>query len=208
MRPEDETLIRNAALDLALNTDTSRLTCANVAERAGVPLEAVQEFCRSDEALIGFMLSPLTADLDNRLRLMPIHSSPTIDQRHDVLDAVLDAGLEHPAQVALIVRIRTNPHMSIDHRRADRFSYQAGVRLLGTEYDSDPDVMTRVNLITDLLCLTIANQRVDFADKRQRNVILDSALAALSPAPRPPDPSGHPDRRRWTDPGTQSDPQT
>lgn len=211
MRAEDEENIRNAALDLALNTDTSQLTCEGVAARAGVPVETLKDFCHSNESLLRFILDPLTTDLDNRLRLLPIHQAPTYNQRRQVLAAMLDAGINHPRQAALIIRIRTNPNIVVDHRHADRFSYQAGVRLLGTEYDTDPDAMTRVNLTTDLLCLAMCSGRHDLTSAHEREVLIASALAALSPAAPPPDRSGTPERRRWTDSGAtdpRTDPQT
>lgn len=193
-----EEAVRDAVLDLTLASHRTNLTHEAVAERTGLTVEDLRAQWPDLESLISFTLRPLSEAIDDLLRRLPIHKSPSPADQREVLDALLTASLAYPRHEALVVRILTSERSDMT-TRADHVAYQAGVRLLGVNYDSDPDLMTRVYFVSELIALTVATHRHDYTHPRTRELLIESLLAILNPqqaSPRPPHL-----RRRWTDQG-------
>jgi hypothetical protein len=161
--------VRDAVLNLTLRPFPSQVDVAEV--RALWP---------DLEKIVGFTLEPLVTALDDLFRRMPMHATPTSGQQRETLSALLTGALEYPRHQALVLRILTSDSNALAGR-ADQVAYQVGVRLLGVDYDTDPDQMLRVYVVTEILACAVASKRHDFTNPRTREALLDSMCAVLNP---------------------------
>lgn len=177
MQSTAEDAVRQAVLDLALLPNLG-LNFEEVAKKSGVPVETVEAVCPDPDRLVAFTLTPLGKAVDDVMRQLPIHREPTPAQQREVLEALLDASLEFPQHQALVIRMLTS-NVSRITGRADIVAYQAGLRLMGVNYDTDPDFITRVYFATEMIALSVATHRHDFTNPRTRELLISSMLAIL-----------------------------
>jgi hypothetical protein len=172
--------VRDAVLDLTLRPFPSDFTHVAIAQRAQVEVGLIQAQWPDLENLVAFTLEPLATAADDLFREMPMHASPTPDQQREILSALLTAAVEFPRHHALVLRFLTSDSKAMAGR-ADKVAYQVGVRLLGVDYDTDPDQMLRVYVVTEILACAVASNRHDVTNPRTREALLDSMCAILNP---------------------------
>ena len=198
MAMPDHHAIREAALDLILDLGHKFPTPEEVAERANVPLADVQHLAPTDETLFGFLLRPFVDSVDAHLKELPIHQTPTLGQQREILDGILCAATENPRQLALVIFLLADKKHKPFSVRSDRFAYQSGLRLLGADYDHDPEKMSRVYLASELLAIAVVSRRHDLHDAQFREILLDSLLGVINPPSVTPSVTDSP-QRRWND---------
>lgn len=202
-----EGMIRAAALDMILRVGADLPSPEAIAERTGLPAEVVQETLPTDEdSLYGYLIQPFAEAMDEELKRLPLHSTPSLSEQRQILDAILNAALAKPTEVHLQLRMLSDRREHVHYsRRVDSLAYQAGVRLLGTEYDEDPDQMSRIHFVAEALSMAVVSRRHDLHDPHQRTILIDSLLGMLHP-PVCSSAGVNAQRRRWTDPSAESAP--
>lgn len=174
--------MRDAALELMLSVCAQKPTPVHLAEATGLPVSLVDTLTGDDDAFYTLLLQPFAEAIDDELKRLPLHPAPTLADQRQILNAMIDGLLRTPKQVALIGLLLADKEHQPHRHKMDRFAYQAGLRLLGAEYDEDRDQMTRVYFASEFLLIAALSRRHDLHDPRERGLVIESTLALLHPA--------------------------
>lgn len=180
-RPTDAA-IRDAVFHLMLSRQIPTPSNEAIAERAGVPISEVDAlFDGGPEPVFDHMLRPFIDAVDDNLRNVPMSATPSLSEQRDIIDHIVDAAAQSRPQLVSLLGLLLSRFESPGNPQIDHFTYQAGVRLLGADYDPESASMDRVRLMIETLSVVSLSPWHDMNDPSHRQTVVGSLLGILNP---------------------------
>lgn len=173
--------IREATLDLLNKQETHLPSPQEVATLARVPAEEVAAIFTSEANIFLFLLQPLVESMDHEVKPLTIHRVPTMSQQREALTAAIRACVANPRQVHLLRSMLGSAQGSYRNQTVDAFSYQNGLRFIGTEHAADPVYLRRVHFVAELVGAAFGSHRHDITEPETFNALVDSCMGILNP---------------------------
>ena len=174
--------VRDAVLDVVLRLDARDLDYDSLSQRTGFSLEDIRSFSPEPAQLLLCVMQPFIDAIDERLKVLPMHSYPTPEQQREIFDAFLTASMEQPRLQALGLRLLTSGQEDPLTEVQGRAAYQIAIRLIGVEFGENTIAMTRVGFAIQMLATCVASQRRTLTSPPVRQLLLDSLVSAMNPS--------------------------